>query len=171
MTNLKFDPVHSTLEFSVKHLMVSKVKGTFKDYDVEVTGDLNDLSSLQSVTTINVDSIDTGNADRDAHLKSADFFNVEENKQIVFKTTKADENSITGELTLAGQTHEETFDFEYLGISDNPLSGGKVAGFTVKGQIDREKYGMSFNQKLETGGVLLSRNVNFEFNGEFAIEE
>ncbi|MGV3244926.1 YceI family protein [Staphylococcus sp. 11261D007BR] len=171
MTNLKFDPVHSTLEFSVKHLMVSKVKGTFKDYDVEVTGDLDDLSSLQSVTTINVDSIDTGNADRDAHLKSADFFNVEENKQIVFKTTKADENSITGELTLAGQTHEETFDFEYLGISDNPLSGGKVAGFTVKGQIDREKYGMSFNQKLETGGVLLSRNVNFEFNGEFAIEE
>lgn len=171
MTNLKFDPVHSTLEFSVKHLMVSKVKGTFKDYDVEVTGDLNDLSSLQPVTTINVDSIDTGNADRDAHLKSADFFNVEENKQIVFKTTKADDNSITGELTLAGQTHEETFDFEYLGISDNPLSGGKVAGFTVKGQIDREKYGMSFNQKLETGGVLLSRNVNFEFNGEFAIEE
>lgn len=171
MTNLKFDPVHSTLEFSVKHLMVSKVKGTFKDYDVEVTGDLNDLSSLQPVTTINVDSIDTGNADRDAHLKSADFFNVEENKQIVFKTTKADDNSITGELTLAGQTHEETFDFEYLGISDNPLSGGKVAGFTVKGQIDREKYGMSFNQKLETGGVLLSRNVNLEFNGEFAIEE
>lgn len=171
MTNLKFDPVHSTLEFSVKHLMVSKVKGTFKDYDIEVTGDLNDLSSLQSVTTINVDSIDTGNADRDAHLKSADFFNIEENKQIVFKTTKADDNSITGELTLAGQTHEETFDFEYLGISDNPLSGGKVAGFTVKGQIDREKYGMSFNQKLETGGVLLSRNVNFEFNGEFAIEE
>ncbi len=170
MANLKFDPVHSTLEFGVKHLMVSKVKGTFTDYSVDVSGDIDDNNSLQSVLTINVDSIDTGNADRDNHLKSADFFNVDENKQIVFKTTKVSENSITGELTLAGQTHEETFDFKNHGVSDNPLSGGQVVGFSVSGKIDREKYGMNFNKPLETGGFLLGKEVEFEFDGEFAIE-
>lgn len=170
MTNLKFDPVHSSLEFSIKHLMVSKIKGTFNDYTVDVTGDLNDLNSLASVTTINVDSIDTKNADRDNHLKTADFFNTESHQQITFRSKSITENKITGELTIAGQTNEETFDLEKHGVSDNPLSGGQVTGFTVRGSIDREKYGMNFNKALETGGVMLGKEVQFEFNGEFAIE-
>ncbi|MDE9753066.1 YceI family protein [Staphylococcus delphini] len=170
MTNLKFDPVHSSLEFSIKHLMVSKIKGTFNDYTVDVTGDLNDLDSLASVTTINVDSIDTKNADRDNHLKTADFFNTESHQQITFRSKSITENKITGDLTIAGQTNEETFDFEQHGVSDNPLSGGQVTGFTVRGSIDREKYGMNFNKALETGGVMLGKEVQFEFHGEFAIE-
>ncbi|MBI5975733.1 YceI family protein [Staphylococcus canis] len=171
MTKLQFDPVHSSLEFKIKHLMVSTVKGTFRDYTVDVSGDVNDSSSLQSTITINVDSIDTGNDDRDNHLKTADFFNVENHNQIVFKTTEVTDSKVTGELTIAGQTHTETFDFENFGVSENPLSGGKVAGVAVSGKIDREKYGINFNQSLETGGVLLGKTVSFEFDGEFAIEE
>ncbi|MEJ7542042.1 YceI family protein [Staphylococcus intermedius] len=170
MTNLKFDPVHSSLEFSIRHLMVSKIKGTFNDYTVDVKGDADDLSSLETVATINVDSIDTKNPDRDNHLKTADFFNVESHQQIIFKSKAITENKITGDLTIAGQTNEETFDFEQHGVSDNPLSGGQVTGFTVTGTIDREKYGMNFNQALETGGVMLGKDVKFEFHGEFTIE-
>ncbi len=170
MTNLKFDPVHSSLEFSIRHLMVSKIKGTFNDYTVDVKGDLDDLSSMESVTTINVDSIDTKNPDRDNHLKTADFFNAESHQQITFRSKTITENKITGDLTIAGQTNEETFDFEQHGVSDNPLSGGQVTGFTVTGTIDREKYGMNFNQALETGGVMLGKEVKFEFHGEFTIE-
>lgn len=171
MVKYVFDPVHSTLDFSIKHLMVSKVKGSFEKYDVDVTGDFNDLSTVEATVTIDVDSIDTGNKDRDNHLKSADFFNSEENKQIVFKTKKVTEDSVTGDLTIAGQTHEETFDFEFNGVSINPMSGGKVTGFSVSGKINREKYGVDFNQKLETGGVLIGKDVKFEADGEFAIEE
>ncbi|QHW36074.1 polyisoprenoid-binding protein [Staphylococcus ursi] len=170
MTNLKFDPVHSSLEFSIRHLMVSRIKGTFNDYTVDVKGDLDDLSSLETVTTINVDSIDTKNPDRDNHLKTADFFNIESHQQITFRSKTITENKITGDLTIAGQTNEETFDFEQHGVSDNPLSGGQVTGFTVTGSIDREKYGMNFNQALETGGVMLGKDVKFEFHGEFTIE-
>lgn len=170
MTNLKFDPVHSSLEFSIKHLMVSKIKGTFNQYSVDVTGDIDDPSSLQAVTTIDVNSIDTKNADRDNHLKTADFFNVENYPNITFKTKKVTDNAVTGDLTIGAHTNEETFDFASHGVSDNPLSGGKVTGFSVKGSIDREKYGINFNQVLETGGVMLGKEVEFEFNGEFAIE-
>ncbi|MBZ8174515.1 YceI family protein [Staphylococcus delphini] len=170
MTNLKFDPVHSSLEFSIRHLMVSRIKGTFNDYTVDVKGDLDDLNSLETVTTINVDSIDTKNPDRDNHLKTADFFNTESHQQITFRSKSITENKITGDLTIAGQTNEETFDFEQHGVSDNPLSGGQVTGFTVTGSIDREKYGMNFNQALETGGVMLGKDVKFEFHGEFTIE-
>ncbi|PCF41611.1 YceI family protein [Staphylococcus delphini] len=170
MTQLKFDPVHSSLEFSIRHLMVSKVKGTFNDYTVDVKGDLDDLNSLETVTTIDVDSINTNNADRDNHLKTADFFNTESHQQITFRSKSITENKITGDLTIAGQTNEETFDFEQHGVSDNPLSGGQVTGFTVTGSINREKYGMNFNQALETGGVMLGKDVEFEFHGEFTIE-
>ncbi|HHU6751077.1 TPA: YceI family protein [Staphylococcus pseudintermedius] len=170
MTNLKFDPVHSSLEFSIRHLMVSSIKGTFNDYTVDVKGDLDDLNSLETVTTINVDSIDTKNPDRDNHLKTADFFNTESHQQITFRSKSITENKITGDLTIAGQTNEETFDFEQHGVSANPLSGGQVTGFTVTGSIDREKYGMNFNKALETGGVMLGKDVKFEFHGEFTIE-
>lgn len=171
MVKYNFDQVHSTLEFSIKHLMVSKVKGSFDNYNVDVTGDFNDLSTVQATVTIDVDSINTGNKDRDNHLKSADFFNTDEHNQIVFKSTKITENSVTGDLTIAGVTHEETFDFDFNGVSANPLTGGKVTGFSVSGKINREKYGVNFNQALETGGVMIGKEVKFEADGEFSIEE
>lgn len=171
MTNFNFDKAHSSLEFTVKHLMVSRVKGTFSDYDVDVTGDVNDLSSLKAVVTIKADSIDTKNPDRDAHLKSADFFNADQNPNITFESTSISESEITGNLTIAGNTHEETFDLEYNGVSKNPLNGETVTGFLVSGKIDREKYGVSFNQTLETGGVMIGKDIKFEAGAEFGISE
>ncbi|WP_422404729.1 YceI family protein [Mammaliicoccus sp. JADD-157] len=171
MTNFNFDKVHSSLEFTVKHLMVSRVKGTFDDYDVEVTGDVNDLSSLKAKVTIKAHSINTNNPDRDAHLKSADFFSAEENPNITFESKSISEYSVTGDLTIAGTTHEETFDLEFNGVSKNPLNGETVTGFVVDGKIDREKYGVSFNQALETGGVMIGKDVKFEASAEFSLGE
>lgn len=89
MAKYNFDQVHSTLEFSIKHLMVSRVKGTFENYNVEINGDVNDLSSLEAVTTIDVESINTNNKDRDNHLKSADFFNTDETNKSYSKLKKS----------------------------------------------------------------------------------
>ncbi|BAS47128.1 hypothetical protein SSCHL_2348 [Staphylococcus schleiferi] len=170
MTQFNLDTVHSTFGFSIKHLMVSKIRGTFKDYDIQLTGDVEDASSLSAIATIKVDSVDTGNADRDQHLKTKDFFDSETYPEIKFESTQITENQITGHLTIAGQTHEETFDFTHNGVSANPMTGGQVTGFVVRGTINREKYGISFNQTLETGGVMLGKDIQFELDSEFAIE-
>lgn len=171
MTQLTFDQVHSSLEFSVKHLMVSKVKGTFENYDVVATGDANDLSTLQVEATIDASSINTKNADRDGHLKSADFFDTENYPEIKFVSTKITDNEITGNLTIKDQTHEETFHLESNGISKNPMDGSMVTGFVVSGSINREKYGLTWNQTLETGGVMVSKEVKFEVSAEFGVQQ
>ncbi|MBO1199048.1 polyisoprenoid-binding protein [Staphylococcus simiae] len=171
MTNFTFDGVHSSIEFQIKHLMVSKVKGTFEQFDVALTGDINDLSSLQATATIIPSSIDTKNADRDNHLRTGDFFATDEFDKITFVTTSVTDNTVTGNLTIKGVTHEETFDVEFNGVSKNPMDGSQVTGFIVTGKINRESYDMSFNQALETGGVMLGKDVKFEASVEFAISE
>ncbi|WJP97820.1 YceI family protein [Macrococcus bovicus] len=171
MTNFKLDPVHSSVAFSVKHLMVSKITGEFKDFDGELTGDVNDVSSLRFKGSVKVDSIDTRNADRDGHLKSADFFDAEQYPDITFVSESITDSKVTGNLTIKGETHQETFDIEYNGASKNPMSGGQVTGIVVTGKINREDYGISWNQALETGGVMVSKDVAFTVGLEFAIEE
>ncbi|TDM13587.1 YceI family protein [Macrococcus bovicus] len=171
MTNFKLDPVHSSVAFSVKHLMVSKITGEFKDFDGELTGDVNDISSLQFKGSVKVDSIDTRNADRDGHLKSADFFDAEQYPDITFVSESITDSKVTGNLTIKGETHQETFDIEYNGASKNPMTGGQVTGIVVTGKINREDYGISWNQALETGGVMVSKDVAFTVGLEFAIEE
>ncbi|MCG3401853.1 YceI family protein [Staphylococcus massiliensis] len=171
MTQFKFDQVHSSLEFGIKHLMVSKVKGTFEKYDVDVTGDISNLSTIKANVKIDVASINTKNDDRDKHLQNEDFFNVEKYPTIEFETTSITETSVTGQLTIAGETHEETFELEYNGVSKNPMTNGFVTGFIVSGKIDREKYGITFNQALDTGGVMLGKEVKFEADAEFEVED
>lgn len=171
MTNFKLDPVHSSVAFSVKHLMVSKITGEFKDFDGELTGDVNDVSSLQFKGSVKVDSIDTRNADRDGHLKSADFFDAEQYPDITFVSESITDSKVTGNLTIKGETHQETFDIEYNGASKNPMSGGQVTGIVITGKINREDYGITWNQALETGGVMVSKDVAFTVGLEFAIEE
>ncbi|UBH08616.1 YceI family protein [Macrococcus armenti] len=171
MTNFQLDKAHSSIEFSIKHLMVSKVKGEFTEFDGEVTGDINDLSSLQIKGSVKVDSIDTNNADRDGHLKTGDFFDAATYPEIKFVSKSVSENKITGDLTIKDQTHEETFDLEFNGVHKNPMDGSSVTGFIINGTVNREKYGMNFNQALETGGVMLGKDVKFEVGTEFRIEE
>ncbi|MCE5090185.1 polyisoprenoid-binding protein [Staphylococcus devriesei] len=171
MANFNLDPVHSGVNFSIQHLVVSNVKGRFNEFDADITGDFNDLSSLQGMFVIQANSIDTKVKDRDNHLKSADFLDVENYPKIKFEITKVNENSVTGNLTIKDQTQEETFDLDYKGISLNPLNGKNTAGFVITGSINREKYEITFNQQLETGGFLLGKDLDVEFDLEFPIEE
>ena len=170
MTKFNFDQVHSGIQFKIKHLMVSQVKGTFKQFDVQLDGDINDLTSLKATATIIPSSIDTQNEDRDNHLRSNDFFGTEDNDKMTFVTKEINEDRVVGDLTIKGETHEETFDVEFNGVSKNPMNGQQVTGFIVSGTINREKYGINFNQALETGGVMLGKNVKFEASAEFSID-
>ncbi|WP_368883985.1 YceI family protein, partial [Staphylococcus haemolyticus] len=116
-------------------------------------------------------SIDTKVADRDNHLKSADFLDAENYPEIKFEITNVDDKSVTGNLTMKDQTHEETFDLDYKGTSLNPLNGKNTAGLVITGSLNREKYGITFNQQLETGGFLLGKDLNVEFDLEFPLED
>ncbi|GGG92177.1 polyisoprenoid-binding protein [Staphylococcus pragensis] len=171
MANFNLDPVHSGVNFSIQHLVVSNVKGRFNDFDADITGDFNDLSSLQGTFTVQANSIDTKVEDRDNHLKGADFLDVEQYPEIKFEITKVDDHSVTGNLTMKDHTQEETFDLDFKGISLNPLNGKNTAGLVITGKIDREQYGITFNQQLETGGFLLGKSLDVEFDLEFPIEE
>ena len=171
MAKLTFDKAHSAVEFSIKHLVISNIKGRFQDFDIQAEGDTNDLSSLKATVVIQANSIDTGVEDRDNHLRTGDFFDIENHPEIKFETTSVSNNKVTGNLTIKGQTHEETFDVEFPGVSKNPMNGAQTVGFVVNGKIDREKYGITFNQALETGGVMIGKEVKFEVSAEFAVEE
>lgn len=171
MTNFTLDKAHSAIDFSVKHMMVSKVKGEFTDFDSTVTGDINNLSSLNVKASVKVNSIDTNNEDRDGHLKSGDFFDAEQYPEITFVSKSLTNNSITGDLTIKGNTNEETFDLEFNGVHKNPMTDGDVTGLVVSGTINREKYGLTWNQALETGGVMVGKDVKFEVGIEYAIED
>ena len=176
MTTLTLDQVHSSLDFQIKHMMVSKAKGEFTDFDVEFNGDLKDLTAANIKVTISVKSIDTGNEDRDGHLRSGDFFEADHYPNMVFESTSIkkkseEEYEVTGNFTIKGVTKEETFTVEYNGTSKSPLDGSTVAGFDVSGKINREAYGMTYNAAIETGGFLLGRDVKFEGNFEFVVAD
>src|SRR5699024_7068833 len=123
MTKFNFDPVHSVVEFSVKHLVISNIRGRFNDFEASLEGDLYDLSTIKGGLTIKADSIDTRVGDRDNHLRSADFLDVENYPEIKFDVTKVDGKSVTGNLTIKDVTEEETFELSYEGQSKNPLNG------------------------------------------------
>lgn len=162
-TNQKWilDPAHSELLFKVKHLMISNVKGEFKSFNAEIDG--ADFQTANVTLTIDAASVYTNNDDRDNHLKSGDFFDVENHKEITFKSTSfkhkaGDDYTLTGLLTIKGVTKEVTLNVEFGGINKDPW-GNKKAGFSVNGKINRKDWGLNWNAALETGGVLVSEEV------------
>ncbi|WP_448587058.1 YceI family protein [Staphylococcus aureus] len=168
------------ITFETKSVSESKVVGdlTIKGItneetfdDVAVEGDINDFSTLKATATIIPSSINTKNEARDNHLKSGDFFGTDEFDKITFETKSVSESKVVGDLTIKGITNEETFDVEFNGVSKNPMDGSQVTGVIVTGTINREKYGINFNQALETGGVMLGKDVKFEASAEFSISE
>ncbi|RPF52246.1 YceI family protein [Aquisalibacillus elongatus] len=176
MANVTLDKVHSAINFSVKHMMVSKAKGEFQDFDLEVNGDVKDLENTSVKVTVDVSSIETNNEDRNGHLKSEDFFDVENHPNIVFesksvKKVSDSEYHVTGDVTIRGTTNEETFTVYQNGIAKDPMGGNMVAGFDVEGKINREDYGLTWNAPLETGGVLIGKEVNLTAAFELVIEE
>lgn len=174
MSTFTLDKVHSGVGFSVKHMMVATAKGEFKNFDVTVEGDINNLEGLKINVTIDAASIDTNNSDRDGHLRSADFFDVEKYPAIKIegqsiKKISDDEYELTAQVTVKDVTNTETFKVEYSGTSKSPMDGSTITGFDVEGKINREKYGLTWNAALETGGVLVGKDVKVHGNFEFVV--
>lgn len=156
------DPTHSELEFKVKHLMISTVTGSLKTFSAELTTEDDKFSQADISFTADINSIDTKNADRDAHLKSADFFDAEKFPSMEFKSTSVegndDEFNIIGDLTLKGITKSVKLKAEFGGIATDPW-GNTKAGFNLSGKINRADFGLTWNAALETGGVMVSEEV------------
>jgi polyisoprenoid-binding protein YceI len=165
----KLDVAHTRVGFVVKHMMVSKVRGHFSKFDGTITIAEDPTQSSVEVT-IQADSIDTGVADRDGHLRSEDFLAAEKFPEITFRSKRViaaggDEFKVVGDLTIRDVTKEVELDVEYGGAGTNPW-GQQVMGFTATTEIDREEFGLTWNQTLETGGVLVGKKVKIEIEGE-----
>ena len=155
------DPVHSEVGFSVRHMMVSKVRGKFTSFTGDIVTGADPLDS--SVTaTIDLSSIDTGNDDRDDHIRSSDFFEVDTHKTMTYRSTgivvDGDDYVLEGELTLKGVTKPVSLRLELGGFGPDAY-GGTRAGFTATGEIKRSDFGVDFNAVLETGGVVVADKV------------
>ncbi|MFB9730972.1 YceI family protein [Ornithinimicrobium kibberense] len=160
------DPSHSRVGFSTRHAMVTKVRGAFN----EVTGQATTGPNLEDASvevTIQTGSVDTRSADRDGHLKSADFFDVEQYPEMTFRSTEvtapdAETLRVTGDLTIKDVTRPVTVDFEYAGAAQDPFGNDRV-GFEGSTVVNRKDFGLTWNAALETGGVLVSEKATLEF--------
>ncbi|GAA2272648.1 polyisoprenoid-binding protein [Streptomyces ruber] len=162
------DPAHSTIGFTARHAMVTNVKGSFRDFSGTLHLDGTDPASSTASLDVTMDSIDTGSADRDGHLKSADFFNTDEFPAMTFRSTKAealggDDYRVTGDLTILGTTKPLTIDLEFNGSARDPFGNERV-GFEGKAEILRSEWGLTWNAALETGGVLVSDRIKLVFD-------
>lgn len=163
MARWQIDNAHSTAEFTVRHMMITTVRGSFGQISGVIEFDPENPSAASVEAEIQTDSISTGVADRDAHLRSADFFDVEKFPTITFKSTRVEAASaesarVIGDLTMHGVTKEVALDVNFAGQGVNPY-GQTVAGFDANTKIDREEFGLTWNVALEAGGVLVSRDV------------
>ncbi len=165
MTKTKWtiDPTHSGVDFSIKHMMFSNVKGSFNQFDAIIEANPLDLTTATIEFNVNLASVDTRNEDRDNHLRSGDFFDVEVYPTMTFKATTIVNNGdgeyeVTGDLSIHGVTKQETFTVNYEGSGKDPWGNEKV-GFSAAGSIKRSDYGLTWNSALETGGVLVGDKV------------
>jgi len=160
MKQLVIDPSHSDLGFKIRHLMVSNVKGTLTNYSGGMTYTAEDMSDAQVRFEAEVNSISTGNADRDTHLKAEDFFNTERFPRMYFESTmvNVENGKMKGEMTIKDTTKEIELDIEYNGKSVDPW-GNTKHGFEITGVVNRSDFNLTWNAALETGGVLLSDEV------------
>ncbi len=163
----QIDPAHTDVEFVARHLGISKVRGRFAAFSgtVEIAEDPL-VSSVE--VTIEAASIDTRSEDRDAHLRSGDFLDVEAHPHLTFRSTgvrhtRGDRFEVDGELTVRGVTRPVTLDVQYLGTARDPWGGDRIA-FTASTELDREAFGLTWNQALETGGVLVGKKVRIELD-------
>lgn len=158
------DPSHTQIEISARHLMVSKVRGTFKTFSGSVTiGESPEASSVE--LSIDTASVNTGADDRDGHLRSPDFLDVEAFPTITFQSTSVAQSGsafeLTGDLTVRGVTKPLTLDLEYLGTMSDPW-GNEKAVFNAKGTFEREDWGLTWNVALDAGGVLVSKKFEID---------
>jgi polyisoprenoid-binding protein YceI len=161
------DPTHSRLGFSTRHAMVTTVRGQFKEFSGEAVIDTAAPANSTVNVTIQAAGIDTGVADRDAHLRSADFFDAETYPTITFTSTQVerdgDDWAITGDLTIKDVTKPLTIDFESNGSARDPFGNLRI-GFEGRATISRKDWGLTWNAALETGGMLVSDKIKLDFD-------
>ncbi len=171
----QLDPAHSSVDFAVKHMMMTTVRGRFRHLHATLRGDRNHPEQAGVDATIEVGSIDTGVAERDGHLSSADFFDAERFPQITFRsrriegnrpTQEGDRFRVVGDLTIHDTTLELVLDGEYQGRGTDPW-GKTRAGFSFHTEVDRREWGLRWNQALETGGVLVANKVRIDGEVQF----
>lgn len=170
-TKWVLDPTHSEILFKVKHLMITNVKGEFRNFTASISSEGNDFSKAEVEANIEAASIFTNNTDRDAHLQSVDFFDVNTFKELSFKGSsfkKLDEENyqLKGILTIKGISKECTFDVEFGGFMKDPY-GNEKAGFSLSGKINRKDWGLNWNAALEAGGVMVSDEVRINAELQF----
>lgn len=171
LTKWTVDPMHSQVEFKVRHLMITNVTGTFQHFDGNIETDGEDFTKGKVVFTIKVDSIDTANDQRDGHLKGDDFFSAEKYPEIKFASTGfnhkgGDNYDLNGNLTIRDQTKPVTLNVEYGGVAQD-FYGNTKAGFTVSGKINRKDFGLVWSGVTETGSVVVSDEVKINADIQF----
>ncbi len=161
--NWNLDPTHSEITFKVKHMMITNVTGNFTDFSVNTTTDGEDFSNAEISFAAKTNSVNTGNEQRDGHLKSTEFFDTEKFSELTFNATNlvkvdAENYKLSGNLTIKDVTKPISLNAEYGGIQKDPW-GNIKAGFTITGKINRKDFGLLWNAALETGGVMVSEEV------------
>lgn len=169
-TNWEFDASHSNIRFAVSHMVISEVEGNFGKYEGKVTASESNFSDAKVDFTIVVNSINTDDEDRDAHLRNEDFFNTEKYPEINFKSTSMksvgnNKYKLTGEFTMMGVTKKITLDVKYNGTITDPW-GNTKAGFKISGTIDRTDWGLKYNSTMDTGGLMIGEEVDIVCNIE-----
>lgn len=163
----RFDPAHTRVGFSARHAMITTVRGTFTDVEGVIDLDVADVASSSVQVLIRAASVDTYNEQRDQHLRSPDFFDVETYPEIRFVSSTIDEVEtnnfmVVGDLTIRDVTKQVAIPIELLGIQRDPM-GNLRAGFEASRRLDRRDFGLQWNMPLDTGGVLVSEKVSLEF--------
>ena len=170
----KLDPTHSTIAFTVKHLAISKVRGTFDSFDVTIVTAPDDADGIHSIdAVIDVASVNTNQAQRDAHLRTSDFFLVDEHPTATFRSTggswEGDKFTLVGDLTLRGVTKQITLTGELGGVSTD-AAGGTRAGASATTTINRHDFGVSWNAALEAGGLTLGDDVKIDVDIQVVLQ-
>jgi polyisoprenoid-binding protein YceI len=169
------DKVHTHISFSAKHMMVTTVRGQFKEYRGTLKLDSADFTRSSFEGEVDVASIDTGNTQRDDHLRNDDFFDAPNHPKILFKSTRIEpkgegEFIVHGDLTIRGVTKPVALEVEFHGTAKNPW-GKTVAGLSARATVNRKDFGVSYNALLEAGGVAVSEKVKIEIDAELVAEE
>jgi polyisoprenoid-binding protein YceI len=161
----KIDPTHSEVGFKVRHMMISTVKGHFEGFDVSVESNSDDFSDAEISVSIDIDSINTKNEDRDNHLKSADFFNAEEFPKMTFRSTSFDGSTLKGELTIKNITKEVELNVEFNGSAIDPY-GQTKAGFEITGEINRQDFDLTWSAVTEAGKIVVGDTVKLTIDAQ-----
>jgi len=172
LTKWVLDPMHSEVQFKVKHLVISTVSGFFKSFEGELDTENDDFSDASISFSLDIDSIDTNQSQRDEHLKSAEFFDAAQYPKITFKSTSFtksgdDEYKLAGDLTIKGETKPVTLDVEFGGAATD-FYGNTKAGFEISGKINRKDFGLTWSGVTEAGAVVVGEDIKLLINVQFA---